>query len=173
MRPDEFVDDDLSDGHAMTAGRRRSGWRSVGQSLVEFALVLPVFVMLLFGIIDFGRWVYTANAINNGTREGARSGSVSIRPAPLCDTLSREACVKAVVRDRTWGVPASLLTTTVTCERVAPNDSSPNAIPVAQCRTNDLLRVQTQATFTLVTPLIAQWLGGQIIQGEALVTVNQ
>ena len=154
----------------MKTDRRR---RFRGQGLVEFALVLPIFAILLFGIIDFGRYVYTANAINNGTREGARSGSVAIRPTPLCDGLGREDCVKAVVRDRTWGVPANMLTTTVTCERVEPNDSSPNAVPVSQCRTNDLLRVHTQATFTLVTPLIAQWLGGQVIQGEALVTVNQ
>jgi hypothetical protein len=154
----------------MTALRRPRGR---GQSLVEFALVLPIFAILLFGIIDFGRYVYTANAINNGAREGARSGSVSIRPTPLCDGLGREACVKAVVRERTWGVPANMLTTTVTCERVVPGDSTPNVVAITGCRTNDLLRVHTQATFTLVTPLIAQWLGGQTITGEALVQVNQ
>jgi hypothetical protein len=144
-----------------------------GQSLVEFALVLPIFAILLFGIIDFGRYVYTANAINNGAREGARSGSVSIRPAPLCNGLTRDACVQAVVRDRTWGVPANMLTTTVTCERVAPGDPTPNPVAMSGCRTNDLLRVHTQADFTLVTPLIAQWLGGQTITGDAVVQVNQ
>jgi hypothetical protein len=66
-----------------------------------------------------------------------------------------------------------MLTTTVTCERVAPNDTTPNVVAMADCRTNDLLRVHTQAVFTLVTPVIAQWLGGQVISGEALVTVNQ
>ena len=154
---------------AQSPARRRRR----GQAIAEFAVVAPIFFLILFGIIDFGRYVYTANAINNGTREGARSGSVAVCPTPLCDGLGREDCVKAVVRDRTWGVPANMLTTTVTCERVAPNDSTPNTILVSQCRTNDLLRVHTQATFTLVTPLIAQWLGGQVIQGEALVTVNQ
>ena len=158
------------DGDTMIGRRRRWGR---GQALVEFALVLPVFVILLFGIIDFGRYVYTMNAIGNGAREGARSGSVTIRPTPLCDGLARDACVQAVVKDRTWGVPANLLTTTVTCERVAPNDTTPNVVAMTDCRTNDLLRVRTQATFTLVTPIIAQWLGGQLITGEALVTVNQ
>jgi Flp pilus assembly protein TadG len=153
----------------MTTRRRRAR----AQALVEFALVFPIFAILLFGIIDFGRFVYTANALNNGAREGARSGSVSVRPSPACDGLSRAACVEAVVRERTWGVPASMITTTVTCERVAPNDPTPNVIATSSCRTNDLLRVKTQATFTLVTPLIAQWLGGQVMTGEALVTVNQ
>ena len=155
----------------MTGRRRR--WRALGQGLVEFALVLPIFAILLFGIIDFGRYVFTMNSVNNGAREGARSGSVAIRPAPLCNGLDREACVKAVVRDRTWGVPANMLTTTVTCERVAAGDPTPNVVPVSSCRTNDLLHVHTQATFTLVTPLIAQWLGGQVITGDAVVQVNQ
>jgi Flp pilus assembly protein TadG len=148
-------------------GRRR------GQALVEFALVLPIFLILLFGIIDFGRYVYAANALNNGVREGARYGSVTIRPSPLCDGLSRDACVTAVVKSMSWGVPASSITTTVSCERVVPNASTPTVVPISSCRTNDLLHVQSQATFTLVTPLIAQFLGGHPIVGEALVTVNQ
>ena len=35
---------------------------SRGQALVEFALVLPIFAIMLFGIIDFGRYVFTANS---------------------------------------------------------------------------------------------------------------
>ncbi len=148
--------------------------RRRGQSLVEFALVLPIFAILLFGIIDFGRFVYAANALNNGVREGARSGSVTIRPSPLCDGLSRDACVKAVVANLSWGVPGSSITTTVTCERVVPNNPTPQpVIPISGCRTNDLLRVKATAPFTLVTPLIAQFLGGRTLSGEALVTVNQ
>ena len=52
-----------------------------GQSLVEFALVLPIFAIMLFGIIDFGRYVFTANSLNNGAREAARFASVSVFPA--------------------------------------------------------------------------------------------
>jgi Flp pilus assembly protein TadG len=147
--------------------------RGRGQALAEFALVLPIFAILLFGIIDFGRYVFTANALNNGAREGARAGAVSIRPSPDCDGLTRQACVIAVVRNRSWGIAASAITPVVTCERVAPNDTTPNVVAVSTCRTNDLLRVKATSTFTLVTPLIAQWLGGQVLTGEALVTVNQ
>ena len=52
-----------------------------GQALVEFALVLPIFAIMLFGIIDFGRYVFTANSLNNGAREAARFASVVNRPA--------------------------------------------------------------------------------------------
>ena len=43
-----------------------------GQALVEFALVLPVFLMLLFGLIDGGRYVFMNNVLSQAAREGAR-----------------------------------------------------------------------------------------------------
>jgi hypothetical protein len=49
--------------------RRR---RSKGQTLVEFALVAPWFFLLLFGIIEGGRFVFFYEVLNNATREGAR-----------------------------------------------------------------------------------------------------
>ena len=42
--------------------RRR---RSRGQALTEFALVLPIFALLLFGIIDVARLAFTMNTLNN------------------------------------------------------------------------------------------------------------
>jgi len=43
-----------------------------GQTLVEFALILPIFVLLLVGILDFGRAVYGNNTIQNAAREAVR-----------------------------------------------------------------------------------------------------
>ena len=42
-----------------------------GQSLVEFALILPLLLMLVLGAIDFGRLFYTKIIITNAAREGA------------------------------------------------------------------------------------------------------
>lgn len=53
-----------------------SACQTAGQSLVEFALVLPVFVLILFGLIDGGRLVYTDTTLSQAAREGARVGSV-------------------------------------------------------------------------------------------------
>jgi Flp pilus assembly protein TadG len=47
-----------------------------GQSLVEFALVLPIFLLLAVVIFDLGRGVYYYSAIHNAAREGARYGVV-------------------------------------------------------------------------------------------------
>jgi len=43
-----------------------------GQTLVEFALVLPLLILLLVGIFDFGRAIFAYNTINNAAREAAR-----------------------------------------------------------------------------------------------------
>ncbi|MBI3967737.1 MAG: pilus assembly protein [Chloroflexi bacterium] len=47
---------------------------SPGQSLVEFALVMPVFLTLIFGVFDFGRYAYAQAVLDNAVREGARHG---------------------------------------------------------------------------------------------------
>ncbi len=47
-----------------------------GAAAVEFALVVPVLVLLLFGIIDFGLWFEDSIALRQGVREGARQGIV-------------------------------------------------------------------------------------------------
>lgn len=47
-----------------------------GQAMVEFALVLPILLMLLLGIIDFGRILYTKSAITSLSQEAARHASI-------------------------------------------------------------------------------------------------
>lgn len=46
-----------------------------GQALVEFALALPLFLVLIFGIIDFGRLIAMQSAAVTASREGARYGA--------------------------------------------------------------------------------------------------
>jgi len=48
-----------------------------GQSLVEFVLVIPIFIFLLFGIIEFGRAWETLNIMTSAAREGARVAAVT------------------------------------------------------------------------------------------------
>jgi hypothetical protein len=43
-----------------------------GQALVEFAMVAPIFFLLVFGIIEGGRFILYYQTLNNATREGAR-----------------------------------------------------------------------------------------------------
>jgi len=58
----------------MTTRARRRG---AGQSLAEFALVLPIFLVLFFAIFDLGSAVFTYNSLTNAAREGARLAVVN------------------------------------------------------------------------------------------------
>src|SRR5438105_11116209 len=55
-----------------------------GQALVEFALILPVFILLLVGPLDVGRVVFASNDASHAARDATRFASVS----PLdCDCI--------------------------------------------------------------------------------------
>ena len=55
---------------------RKSVKNQRGQTLVELALVLPVIILILFGILEFGRIFHSYIVITNAAREGARLGAV-------------------------------------------------------------------------------------------------
>ena len=64
---------------------RTSGRAQHGAILVEFALVAPIFLMLLFGIIELGRALWTQHALHQTAIAGAR-----------CMALPQSACASAV-----------------------------------------------------------------------------
>ncbi len=51
--------------------------KSRGQGIVEFALALPIFLVLVFGIIEFGRLLFTYAMVSSASREAARYGSAA------------------------------------------------------------------------------------------------
>jgi len=51
--------------------------RGRGQTLVEFALILPVLLVILLGVVDLGRAIYANNVIANAAREGGRTAIVN------------------------------------------------------------------------------------------------
>ncbi len=55
-----------------------------GASAVEFAIVLPILILLIFGIIEFSVALYDKAMITNASREGARAGIV-FRVPPVTD----------------------------------------------------------------------------------------
>ncbi len=90
---------------------------------MEFALVLPMLMMILFGIIEFGFVFYDKAVITNASREGARRGIVyrtnpatqaalAVTPQEIQDTISNY-CASYLVSLGT-GSAGVLPTTTVT-----------------------------------------------------------
>src|SRR5437773_6489684 len=59
-----------------TAALRRLRREERATQIVEFALLLPILLLFVFGIVDFGRGFFTWMIITNGAREGARAAAV-------------------------------------------------------------------------------------------------
>ncbi len=119
--------------------RRKNGEK--GQALAEFALLVPVFLILLFAIVDFGMGFYSWISITNGAREGARYGAVQ---APAIDIENR-------VYD-TVNLPneSTNMTVTVTNAQGGPGES---------------VVVRVDYDYDLLTPLagLVQFVSGNVI----------
>jgi Flp pilus assembly protein TadG len=84
-----------------------------GQAVIEFALVLPILLLVLGGIIEFGILFYNKQVIANASREGVRAGIVNLKdkdtgikkPIYIADieNVVREYCDNKLI---TFGVPA-------------------------------------------------------------------
>ena len=93
-------------GWCQARSRRRWRGRACGQSIVEFTLVLPIFLLLVFGTVDLGRLVFYQSMINNSVRDGARLAIV----AGTADTCTSGTCAATTAVQTAAGMFASQLT---------------------------------------------------------------
>lgn len=84
-----------------------------GAAMVEFAIVLPVLILLVLAVIDFGRLLFLYNNLANAVREGARFAAVQ-EPDPC--TVAAKGLATARVQNyiATFGGTAASGTYTVT-----------------------------------------------------------
>ena len=171
----------------MSTRQRGSAARPRGQTLVEFALVLPVFLLLLFAVIDGGRYVFLSSAMSNAAREGARLGSVeaswrgSTDPScgaiggPVCpanDTQLRNHITAAANRQMApFGSVSDLY---LSC--TAPSGALPTGAWTTTTCTNPeaggRLSVRVTYTWRAITPLISNIMGTITTSGSASVSIN-
>jgi Flp pilus assembly protein TadG len=115
-------------GDVLGIAIRKKNKSQRGQSLVEFALVLPIFLLLVFAIIDFGFGFHAWLTVTNSAREGARIGAVR---ASETDIVQR-------VQDTADTLDQSRMTITVTNAQGNPGES---------------VVVQVNYAYTMITPL--------------------
>jgi Flp pilus assembly protein TadG len=132
--------------------------RSRGQSIVEFALILPIFVLVLVGIFDAGRAVFAYNTINNAARE---AGRLAILDQNVAD-IQAEGAEQAV----SLGIdPSSILVD-------FRDPGSPDVVNSCAYGPGDALIVGCLAvvrvpyTYTAATPVVGQLLGTIAMTGE-------
>ncbi len=71
-----------------------------GSTLVEFALVLPLFLVILFGMITFSVALHNKTVLTIAAREGARAGAVFVPDRTQADIInSARAAAEQVLQD--------------------------------------------------------------------------
>lgn len=91
----------------------RARHRERGAAAVEMAIVLPLLLLLLGGIVDFGRAFYTKNILTNAAREGARAASsASVVPADI--TARSQAALNGLTLSRATITPLGVPCTSAT-----------------------------------------------------------
>lgn len=78
---------------ALCTTYKRGRFRRSGQALTELALIVPMMVMMLAGVFEFGRALYTYTTIVHATREGARVAIVTADDASIRHAVQQAADV--------------------------------------------------------------------------------
>ena len=79
--------------HRVSARRDRHGERARGAAVVEFAVVLPLLLTILFGIMEYG-WVFMVRqTLQTAAREGTRVAILQTSTSPYTSVLTRVADV--------------------------------------------------------------------------------
>jgi Flp pilus assembly protein TadG len=123
---------------------RRHSARGRGQALVEFALVFPLFILLLAGMIDFGMGLSQYMTIINAARESARLGVTACTNPTGC---------KAAVEAKAIAVAGGIAPTVdVTCAKPEP-DLTPIDCAAAGASSGDSVTVKVSYTYHMIWPL--------------------
>ena len=141
--------------------RSRAGQRR-GQALVEFALIIPIFLLLLVAIFDLGRAVFAFNTLTNAAREGARIAIVN----------QYEPSIVKRAKDQTAIVELNDPSVEIDFYQVnadgTPNTTSQCALVAVGC----LAVVSFEATYFPITPFIGNILFKNGVTFEAVAALS-
>lgn len=127
--------------------------RTLGQSLVEFALILPVLLLFFAAALDLGRVFYANITLHNAAREGAFQAAVkpdSYQENQPCNQVTNRVVCR--VQNETTG---SMIA-------IAPSDIDMTC-SMAGCAhaAGSWVTVEVRGKFRLITPLLSVVFGGQ------------
>ena len=126
---------------------RRRAASQCGQTLVEFALVIPLFALLCMALLDFGRVVYAQNTIAQAAREASRLGVVEPD-----DSSTKYSAIRNKAKSMAVGLGLS--------------DADITGQGCADCFYSDFagpggrVVVNVSKKIDLLTPILAQVMGG-------------
>jgi Flp pilus assembly protein TadG len=129
-----------------------------GAAVVEFALVVPLFFTVVFGIIEFGQGFMVAQLLNSAAREGAR-----VAMLPGSTNAEVEATVLQILEESTALDPDQVTVNVA----VTPGEGNPNPNnQVVAASKRDLCTVNVQVGFSDVALVSGHFLEGVQLRGS-------
>ncbi|HUJ72492.1 MAG TPA: TadE/TadG family type IV pilus assembly protein [Verrucomicrobiae bacterium] len=154
----------LPTGKEMHSGKAFRARR--GQSMVEFAVVAPLFFLLVFGITDFGLMFFRLETLQYAVREAGRYAVTGQN----MQGLSRVDSIKTIIRQKSAGIPIddSQISITSNGETCAGGP-------------RQMVTVSLSSNYTFITPLIGKFfpnhdgngMGGQYVFKVSTTFMNE
>ena len=107
--------------------------RARAQAMVEFALVMPILMLMLFGIFEVGRMIYVYSAVNNASREAARFGSTVGYDDYGEIKYKHCAGIREMARRSAYFLDLQDSAITITYDHGPTTTSTPSTIPFHTC----------------------------------------
>jgi Flp pilus assembly protein TadG len=148
-------------------GRGGSRQRSKGQGLVEFALAAPLIVLLIAGVLDFGRGVYTFNTVSQASRAAARKAMVDQNRTDV----RTEAIAAAPTLGLTTSDVAVCFKTQDTAERDC-NESETDNCPRSERMVGCLAIVVVSTTYHPFTPFLSAIFSSIPVTATSIVAIE-
>ena len=155
-----------------------------GQALVEFALILPIFLFMLFGLVDMGRFVYLNSTLSQAAREAARVESVQAgwvghtdancnQPGgPVCPANLAALRTNVLAAANRMMAPFGAVTDAelyTSCATTAPT----NAWTTKTCASpTGLASVRIQLSYVPITPFIGRLFSSITAASAATMVIN-
>ncbi len=128
-----------------------------GTTAIEFSILLPPLIMIIFGMIEFGLLMFNKQVITNASREGARCGIVQQSPnvsVGAIEAVVNDYCLNHLVTFGATGPP----TTTVT-----PGEKFPDPLTV---------RVEYHYDFLVLPSFVGSLVGGTDLVAETVMRME-
>jgi Flp pilus assembly protein TadG len=132
--------------------------RARGQALPEFALILPVMLLVVFSIFDLGRAVYAYSTISGAARTASRVAIIDQNLSTDC-VLQRQAA-RCAAADQSVGLGVAASSVTITfLDADALADNPPQRIDCVPPEIGCIAEVTVPYSFSAVTPVISNIVG--------------
>ncbi len=163
--------------------------------MVEFALVFPIFIVILFGAIDVGRFVFTDSVLSQAAREGARLGAVEANwihkgvasdpqydascgtaGGPVCppDVATLQSDIQTAANRMVAGIGGTVTNVYVSCDPPggAPTSATWTGVSCVSNGQGNVLSVRLVYTYNPITPIVGQMIGPVTRTASASMVIN-